>query len=168
MLGRDSTAQDVIDTFKVDLSGKNVVVTGASSGIGIETAKALSLAGANVFALGRNVEKTRGAVADFGATVVQCDLGSLASVRKAAAELMALQVPIHILVNNAGVGFHPTRQTTADGIEVQFGTNHVGHFLLTNLLTDALTAAGEARIVIVSSMAHMQSGINWEDIQFEQ
>lgn len=167
-LGFESTAQDVIDTLKIDLTGKNVVVTGASSGIGIETARALAGAGATVFALGRNVDKTKGAVEAFGATVIQCDLGSLASVRKAAAELLALKVPLHILVNNAGVGFHPTRQTTADGMEVQFGTNHVGHFLLTNLLTDALKAAGEARIVNVSSMAHFRGGINWDDIMFEK
>ena len=127
-----------------------------------------------VILLGRNATKTQGVadsinaeVSEKRATVVPCDLGEIASVRGAATSVLALGVPIHILLNNAGIGFTPERMVTKDGLEAQFGTNHVGHFLLTNLLTQALVAGAPSRVVNVSSKAHMygppdMTDLNWE------
>ena len=176
-LGPRSTGQDVIEKLQVSLAGKNVLVTGASSGIGAEAARVFAKAGADrVLLLGRNVPKTQ-AVADAinaemggtaQATVIQCDLGATASVRAAAAAVVGLGIPVHILLNNAGIGFTPERRVTADGLEAQFGTNHVGHFLLTNLLTEALKAAAPARVVNVSSKAHMYAAPDLSDLNCER
>jgi NAD(P)-dependent dehydrogenase (short-subunit alcohol dehydrogenase family) len=149
-------------------------VTGASSGIGAESVRVLANAGGRIFALGRDVAKTQAVVDSVAAecgdperlTVIECDLSDISSVRRAAATFNALQIPLHILLNNAGVMAIPERAVTVDGFEMQFGTNHLGHFVLTNDLIDALKAGAPSRIVNVSSKAHFRNGMNWDDVQF--
>lgn len=143
-----------------DQTGRTAVVTGANGGLGLETARALARAGATVVMAARNEEK---AVAAEGAIhkgapnaaleVIRLDLGSLASVREAAAQILAAHEAVDILVNNAGVMGIPERKT-ADGFEMQFGVDHLGHFALTGLLMPALLRAESARIVTVTSTAH--------------
>ena len=143
----------------VDLSGKRAVVTGANAGIGLATARELARAGAQVTLACRSKDKAEAAMADIVAAVPEArlsflalDLNSLAAVRHAAAELLQDPRPIHILVNNAGLG--GARGSTEDGFERAFGVNHLGPFLLTHLLLDRVIASGPARIVCVASQAH--------------
>jgi NAD(P)-dependent dehydrogenase (short-subunit alcohol dehydrogenase family) len=143
-----------------DLTGRTAVVTGANGGLGLETARALAKAGATVVMLARNQEKAVEAEADIrrGASgaaleVIELDLGSLASVREAAGQILAGHDSIDILVNNAGVMGIPERKTV-DGFEMQFGVDHLGHFALTALLMPTLLRADAARIVTVTSTAH--------------
>lgn len=139
--------------------GRVAVVTGANGGLGLETARALAGAGATVVLAARNPDKTADAVASITAQhpqatldVVALDLGSLASVRSAAATIVERHPQIGILVNNAGLMGLP-EQATADGCEMQFGVNHLGHFVLTHHLLPAIAAAG-GRVVTVTSTAH--------------
>jgi NAD(P)-dependent dehydrogenase (short-subunit alcohol dehydrogenase family) len=143
-----------------DLRGRTAVVTGANGGLGLETARALAGAGATVAMAARNPEKATAAEADIRASapgasleVVPLDLGSLASVREAAATILAGHETIDVLVNNAGVMGIPERRTV-DGFEMQLGVDHLGHFALTALLMPALLRAEGARIVTVTSTAH--------------
>jgi NAD(P)-dependent dehydrogenase (short-subunit alcohol dehydrogenase family) len=138
-----------------DLSGQSAIVTGANSGIGFVEARTLAEHGAHVILAVRNVEAGREAAARIaGSTEVQhLDLSSLDSVRQFAA---GVQGPVDLLVNNAGVMAPPTRRTTADGFELQFATNHLGHFALTGLLLPALMAARSPRVTTVASLAHNQ------------
>jgi NAD(P)-dependent dehydrogenase (short-subunit alcohol dehydrogenase family) len=157
------------------LKGRVAVVTGANTGLGFETARVLAGRGASVVLAVRDVEKGKQAaarVADTtpGAdlTVQELDLTSLESVRAAAAELRAKHPKIDLLINNAGV-MTPPKQTTRDGFELQFGTNHLGHFALTGLLLDQLLPVPGARVVTVSSLAHrFGAGIRFDDLQWEQ
>jgi len=176
LFGFATTADEVI--AGVDLSGKTAVVTGASSGLGLQTVGTLASAGADVVAAVRDPENFRasdGWVELGGLTkridLVPLDLARLASVRAAGQTIAAQHPHVDILINNAGVMFTP-HSTTADGFELQFGINHLGHFLLTTLLLPELRAAaaatGNARVVTVSSEAHRQWGINLDDIDFEQ
>jgi NAD(P)-dependent dehydrogenase (short-subunit alcohol dehydrogenase family) len=143
-----------------DLSGRTAVVTGANGGLGLETAKAFAGKGAVVVLAARDQDKAKRA-ADVIARattaarleIVPLDLGSLASVREAAEQIMGSHQVIDILVNNAGVMATP-EQKTADGFEMQFGVNHLGHWALTALLMPAIVAAGAARVVTVTSTAH--------------
>ena len=142
-----------------DQTGRVAVVTGANGGLGLETAKALAVAGAHVLMAARDPNKTadavvavRGAAPDARLEVVTLDLASLASVRAAAAEIIAGHERIDILVNNAGLMGIPER-ATADGFEMQFGVNHLGHFALTAQLLPAVLRA-DGRIVTVTSTAH--------------
>jgi len=167
-----STASEVIAGH--DLTGKTALVTGASSGIGIETARALLAAHAAVIlavrdpAKGESVAQTlREATRNAHTHVVTLDLGSLASVRAAAEQCRARWPTLDILINNAGVMATP-QGTTRNGFEVQFGTNHLGHFLLTLLLLPALQAAAPARVVALSSSAHRHSDIHFDDIQYRR
>jgi len=155
--------------------GKNVVVTGASSGIGAEAARIFALSGARVFALGRDPAKTTAVVESINAacgesrvTFVPCDLSSIESIRAAATTINAAGVPLHVLLNNAGVMAIQSRETTKDGFEMQIGTNHIGHFVLTNELTPALKAGAPSRIVNVSSMAHRRGGVIFDDMMLEK
>jgi retinol dehydrogenase 12 len=148
-----------------DLEGKIVAITGANIGIGRAVAEQLADRGASVRLLCRSVDKAEPVAealrAKTDVCVIACDLGNLASVREAAAELLARAEPLHVLINNAGVGGQ--RGTTADGFELHFGVNHLGHFLLTNLLLDRLKASAPARIVHVASGSHYKArGIDWE------
>jgi NAD(P)-dependent dehydrogenase (short-subunit alcohol dehydrogenase family) len=138
-----------------DQSGRTAVVTGANGGLGLETARALAAAGAHVVMAARDQEKAAAARAGIAgsAEVVPLDLASQASVRAAAEAILGAHERIDLLVNNAGVMGIPERQT-ADGFEMQFGVNHLGHWTLTALLLPALRRADGARIVTVTSTAH--------------
>ncbi|ADG76445.1 short-chain dehydrogenase/reductase SDR [Cellulomonas flavigena DSM 20109] len=153
-----------------DQSGRVAVVTGASGGLGLETARVLAARGAHVVLAVRDVEKGKQAAARIdGDTSVQAlDLTSLASVRSAAADLRAAHPRIDLLVNNAGVMYTP-RRTTTDGFELQLGTNHLGHFALTGLLLDRLLPVPGSRVVTVASNAHrMRAAIDFDDLQSER
>jgi NAD(P)-dependent dehydrogenase (short-subunit alcohol dehydrogenase family) len=143
-----------------DQSGRTAVVTGANGGLGLETSRALAAAGAHVVMAARNQEKAaaavediRGTVADPSLEVVALDLGSQASVREAAEQILAAHERIDLLINNAGVMGIPERKTV-DGYEMQFGVDHLGHWSITALLMPALLRADAARIVTVTSTAH--------------
>ena len=170
--GFDTTTDEVLDG--VDLHGRVAVVTGASTGIGLETARALAAAGAQVVLAARGLEKTEAAattirerVPDADLEVGLLDLTSLDSVRAFAVDFLAAHDELHLLVNNAGVMYTPFGHTT-EGFELQFGTNHVGHFLLTCLLAPALVAGAPSRVVNLSSGGHMGSDIVWDDPNFER
>ncbi len=152
------------------------IVTGATGGLGYETALGLARAGARVVLAGRNPKKGDAALARLrreagGATASfeLLDLASLASVAAFAERMLAAHQGLEILVNNAGVMAPPTRQLTADGFELQFGTNFLGHFALTaHLLPALLRAGGGARVVQVSSLAHRGAAIAWGNLQGER
>lgn len=170
--GPTSTTDDVI--AGVDLDGTVAVITGASTGIGLETARALGSAGAEVVLAGRNAAKHAAALATLGEQVpggrfhhVELDLTSLESVRRAAHDVMARHDRIGLLVNNAGVMYTPFERTR-DGFELQFGTNHLGHFAFTVQLAPALVAGAPARIVNLSSAGHRSSDIDWDDPNYER
>jgi NAD(P)-dependent dehydrogenase (short-subunit alcohol dehydrogenase family) len=157
-----------------DLSGKLAVVTGGSDGVGRGLAARLAAAGAEVVLPVRNPAKGEAAIAairqQHGRAAVslrELDLSSLSSVTALAAGLLADDRPIHLLVNNAGVMTPPARQATADGFELQFGTNHLGHFALVNLLLPLLRA-GRARVVSQISVAADRGTINWDDLAWER
>ncbi|QZH65618.1 SDR family NAD(P)-dependent oxidoreductase [Mycolicibacterium farcinogenes] len=158
-----------------DQSGRTAIVTGANTGLGLETAKALAAKGAHVVLAVRNLDKGEAAVEwisrsvrDADLELQRLDLGSLRSVREAAAELRDKHARIDLLINNAGV-MTPPRETTSDGFELQFGTNHLGHFALTGLLLDRLLPVVGSRIVTVSSIGHrFAPGIRFEDLQWER
>jgi NAD(P)-dependent dehydrogenase (short-subunit alcohol dehydrogenase family) len=154
--------------------GKTVVVTGGNSGIGYQTALALSAQGARVIITARNADKGRAAVAALNDTVdgqaaiqlVVFDLGDLASVRRGAAEILEQAPRLDVLINNAGL-IQTLRSETVDGFETTFAVNHLGPFLLTNLLRDRLVESGPARIVNVASTAHAAArhGMPFDDLQ---
>lgn len=153
-----------------DQKGRVAVVTGANTGLGFETARALAERGATVVLAVRDVEKGKQAAARIsGDVAVQAlDLTSLESVRDAAAELHTKHTSIDLLINNAGV-MHPPKQTTRDGFELQLGTNHLGHFAFTGLLLDLLLPVPGSRVVTVSSIAHRswRVSIQFEDLQWD-
>ncbi len=158
----------------VDLSGKACVITGASSGLGRESARALAAAGAHVVLAARDrvaVAETQAWIrAEFPSahtSVVHLDLTSLASVRTAAAAIREITPALDVLMNNAGVMFTPLGRS-ADGFEIQLATNHLGHFALTRLLTPTLVAADSARVVILSSGGHSLGDISFADPNWEQ
>ena len=143
-----------------DLTGRTAVVTGSNGGLGYENARALAQAGATVVIASRASAKTDGAARDLAATVpggsfevVPLDLASLDSIRRAAGEITAAHPSLDILINNAGI-MGIDEAETADGFEMQFGVDHLGHWALTGLLLDSLMAAPAARIVTVTSTAH--------------
>lgn len=157
-----------------DMHGKTVVVTGGNSGIGYETALALSTMGARVIVTARNADKGRAAVAAINDTVegpaavqlVVFDLADLASVRQGAEEILEQAPKLDVLVNNAGLVL-TERAETVDGFEATFATNHLGPFLLTNLLLERIAASAPSRVVNVASAAHASArkGIPFEDLQ---
>jgi NAD(P)-dependent dehydrogenase (short-subunit alcohol dehydrogenase family) len=157
-----------------DQSGRTAIVTGSNTGLGYETAKVLAARGAQVVLAVRDVEKGNAAAAKISGGVSRADiqvqpldLGSLQSVRTAAEELKAAYPRIDLLINNAGV-MYPPKQTTKDGFELQFGTNHLGHFALTGLLLENLLPVPGSRVVVVASIAHnIRAGIHFDDLQWE-
>jgi NAD(P)-dependent dehydrogenase (short-subunit alcohol dehydrogenase family) len=166
--GATTTAAEIVDG--VDLSGRRAVVTGGASGIGIETARALAGAGAEVVLAVRDTAAGERVADDLIAatgnkqiTVSRLDLADRASV---AAFTAAWDGPLHILVANAGVMAAPLTRTP-EGWELQFATNHLGHFALATGLHGALAAAGGARVVAVSSAAHLRSPVVFDDIHFQ-
>ncbi|ANB04451.1 short-chain dehydrogenase [Streptomyces ambofaciens] len=157
-----------------DLTGKRAVVTGASDGIGLGIATRLAAAGAEVVMPVRNPRKGEGAVARIrqraphaNVSLRALDLSSLASVTALGKTLLDEGRPIHLLVNNAGVMTPPDRQTTADGFELQFGTNHLGHFALVHHLLPLLRA-GRARVTSQISVAANRNAINWDDLGWQR
>jgi len=165
--GFHSTAAEV--ARGIDLSGRRAIVTGAASGIGVETARALAGTGAQVTLAVRNLEAGRRVAADISMTTgnlrVQVAALELTDFASIAAFVTSWDGPLHILVNNAGVMAMPERHT-AQGFEMQFVTNHLGHFALALGLRRALAADGAARIVSVSSSAHQRSPVIFDDIHF--
>src|SRR5882757_7535291 len=151
--------------------GTTAVVTGATGGLGYETALALAKAGSEVILTGRDDQKGHAAIEKISREMTaanisyeRLDLASLASVADFAERMQARQ-SLDLLINNAGVMALPRRQTTADGFEMQFGTNHLGHFALTARLMPLLRRAGAPRIVSVSSLAHRTGFIDFDDLQ---
>ncbi len=162
-----STADDVLRG--VDLTGKNVVVTGGHSGIALEATKALARAGASVTVASRDPERAGKIIAGIErVSVSQLDLADPASIDAFAERWLASGKPLHILINCAASTAPKEVQRDARGYEIQFATNHLGHFQLTLRLHPALAAAGGARVVNVSSGAHRFGEIRWDDPSFEQ
>jgi NAD(P)-dependent dehydrogenase (short-subunit alcohol dehydrogenase family) len=167
--GFESTAAEVAEG--IDLSGTRAVVTGAASGIGVETARALAGTGAGVTLAVRDLDAGARIAAEITATtgnadvnVAQLELTDRESIDAFAA---SWEGPLHLLVNNAGVMALKQRELTPQGYEMQFATNHLGHFALALGLHDALAADGHARIVSVSSTGHLRSPVIFEDINFD-
>ncbi len=157
----------------IDLKGKTAIVTGASSGLGVETARALASAGARVILPVRSRGKGEEAAADIKASagngaveVAEMDLAGWDSVRRFADAFVASGAPLHLLINNAGIMATPERRIMGN-IESQFGTNHLGHMLLASRLVPALLKAGKARVVALSSIGHRRSPIKFDDPNFE-
>ncbi|XP_043931116.1 retinol dehydrogenase 12-like isoform X2 [Protopterus annectens] len=157
---------------KARLDGKTVIITGANTGIGKETARDLAARGARVIFACRDTKRGEDAAAEVrnstgngNIIVKKLDLASLASVRQFAKEICETEPHLDILINNAGVlmGSKSQKSQTEDGFEIQFGVNHLGHFLLTNLLLDKLRHSAPSRIVTVSSTAHATGKIQFED-----
>jgi NAD(P)-dependent dehydrogenase (short-subunit alcohol dehydrogenase family) len=169
--GFESTADEVLEG--IDLSGKRVLVTGVSAGLGVETARALVAHGATVVGTARDLTKARRAPAEAfpqkssspPLDLVEADLASLASVRKAASDLLARAKPFDAIIANAGVMACPQGKTH-DGFETQFGTNHLGHFVFVNRLLPLLKPG--ARIVTLSSAGHQLSDVDLDDPNFER
>jgi len=164
--GRSSTAEEV--TAGLDLSGKLALVTGVNSGIGFETLRVLALRGAEVIGTARTREKAAAACREVkGKTVaLACELESQDGIRACAAEVARLGRPLDLLVANAGIMALPKLEQV-NGIEKQFATNHLGHFLLASLLLPQLEASPAARVVVVSSAAHLQAppgGIEFDNL----
>jgi NAD(P)-dependent dehydrogenase (short-subunit alcohol dehydrogenase family) len=158
-----------------DQAGRVAVITGANTGLGYETAAALADHGARVVLAVRNLDKGKDAAARITAKAPQAevalqelDLTSLESVRGAAEQLRSSYDRIDLLINNAGVMWTP-KSTTKDGFELQFGTNHLGHFAFTGLLLDRLLPVAGSRVVTVSSMGHrIRADIHFDDLQWER
>ena len=170
--GFHTTTDEVLDG--VDLSGTSVLVTGASAGLGEETTRALAARGARVAMAVRDVARGDAAVAriradvpDADLEVRELDLASLASIRAFASSFLAAHDRLNVLIDNAGVMACP-QDATADGFELQFGTNHLGHFLLTTLLLPALLAGAPSRVVVLSSAGHKMSDGVLDDPRYER
>ena len=169
--GFSSTADEVLEGK--DLSGRTALITGGYSGLGKETARAMAAKGAHIVLSGRDANKLDDAareIADATGAKVEslvCDLASLDSVRAAAKEAADRFEKIDLLINNAGV-MAPPLERTAEGFELQFGTNHVGHFLLTNLLMPLVEKGDRPRIVNLSSRGHHFDHVHFDDPNYEE
>jgi NAD(P)-dependent dehydrogenase (short-subunit alcohol dehydrogenase family) len=169
--GFDSTTDEVLEG--IDLAGKRVLVTGVSAGLGVETARVLAAHGATVVGTARDLAKARRALAaafppqagNPPVEVIETDLASLKSVRNAARELIDRNTPFDAIIANAGVMACP-QAYTQDGFEMQFGTNHLGHFVFVNRLVPLLKPG--SRVVTLSSAGHQLSDVNLEDPNFER
>ncbi|XP_033125924.1 retinol dehydrogenase 14-like [Anneissia japonica] len=156
------------------MQGKTVIITGANTGIGRETALSLAVREARVILACRDVQKGENAAKyirkntpDGEVVVKKLDLASMKSIREFAEDIIKAEKRLDVLINNAGI-FQPPLQHTEDGFELQFGVNHLGHFLLTNLLLDSLKQTEMSRIVIVSSSLHKRGRINFDDLNSEK
>jgi NAD(P)-dependent dehydrogenase (short-subunit alcohol dehydrogenase family) len=157
------------------LEGRTAVITGATGGLGYETAQALAGAGATVVVTGRSdsrgrdaLQRIRGKFPDARISYETLDLASLASIQDFAARCAAAHASVDVLVNNAGVMALPLRRTTADGFEMQFGTNYLGHYALTARLLPQLRRGDQPRVVNLSSIAHRSGKIDFSDLQGER
>ncbi len=169
--GAETTTDEVLEG--VSLQGRHFMVTGASSGLGEETVRALSSAGAKVTMVARNSGKLNAAADRIRTSVPTSDLqtglvdlADLSSIRSYAEEYLQEAAPIDVLINNAGVMACPF-MTTKDGFEMQFGTNHLGHFLLTNLLMPTIRSGQNPRIINLSSAGHTHADVSLDDPNFE-
>nr|XP_008960497.2 retinol dehydrogenase 13 isoform X1 [Pan paniscus] len=158
---------------KATIPGKTVIVTGANTGIGKQTALELARRGGNIILACRDMEKCEAAAKDIRGETLNhhvnarhLDLASLKSIREFAAKIIEEEERVDILINNAGVMRCP-HWTTEDGFEMQFGVNHLGHFLLTNLLLDKLKASAPSRIINLSSLAHVAGHIDFDDLNWQ-
>ena len=156
------------------LGGRTILVTGASSGLGLEASVQLARLGARVVMVGRDARRTAAALDDVGArsgsrevSSLLCDFASQAEVRRLADAFRARHDRLHVLVNNAG-GVNKRRRVTVDGIETTFAVNHLAGFLLTNLLLDLLLRSAPARVVTVASIGHRQGTLDFDDLGFER
>jgi NAD(P)-dependent dehydrogenase (short-subunit alcohol dehydrogenase family) len=168
----ETTAEEVVKGL--DLSGKTIVVTGSSAGLGTETARVLAKAGATVVLVARNADKNAGVAAAIRAETpnaklaeVTMDLADLASVRRAAREILVSNPKIDALINNAGFVGGP-RTLTPEGAELHFAANHLGPFVFTNLLYPALKAAAPSRVLVLSSNGHRMPGFDFDDLDFSK
>ncbi|HUD51395.1 oxidoreductase [Parvibaculum sp.] len=157
------------------LDGRYALVTGGASGLGYETAAALARRGASVLVADRNVgggedalRRIRAATPGADVSFKPIDLADLGNIRAFSSDLVANERPLDILVNNAGITPPLARRTTADGFELKFGINYLGHFALTGLLLPLLLKSNEPRVVTVSSIAHKQGHIHFDDLQLEK
>lgn len=163
--GRETTAEQV--GAGLDLNGKTVIVTGGYSGVGLETTRALANVGASVIVPARSLEKAKAAVADIPNVKVEAlDLADPDSIDSFAERFLAQNHPLHILINNAGI-MSPPLTRDSRGYELQFATNHLGHFQLTARLWPALKMANGARVVSLSSTGIRFGGVNFDDPNFE-
>jgi NAD(P)-dependent dehydrogenase (short-subunit alcohol dehydrogenase family) len=158
----------------VDLTGRTVLVTGATGGLGEETARALAAAGGDVLLTGRTLASAQAAAERLAAahpharlTPLELDLGSLASVRRCRTEVLALRPALHVLVANAGVMAAP-QGVTADGFETHIGVNHLGHFALVTGLLPVLEAGAPSRLVVLSSAGHRWDDVDLDDLHIER
>lgn len=168
------TAQQIIKDNNLEgaLGDKVVLITGTSSGIGIETVRALKTTGAKIYAAARNLDKARTALAEIlepgKVELLEIDTADFASVHRGAEAFLTKEKKLNLLINNAGIMAVPDRQLTKDGNESQFQTNHLGHFLLFQLLKPTLlassTASFNSRVVNVSSIGHRQAPVNFDDL----
>jgi NAD(P)-dependent dehydrogenase (short-subunit alcohol dehydrogenase family) len=169
--GHDSTADEVLDG--IDLTGKLAVVTGGYSGLGLETTRALTKAGAHVVVPARRPDTAKTVLSEIGLSDIsgveidELDLGDLDSVRAFADRFLASGRSIDLMIDNAAIMAAPETRV-GPGWEAQFATNHLGHFALVNRLWPALAAGGGARVISLSSSGHRRSDIRWDDLQFEQ
>ena len=165
-----ATAEDVVSG--IDMSGKRVLITGASSGIGLETARALAGAGAEITLAVRRKDAGVAAAEEIADSVKGARLDvavlDLSRMQDVEAFAEAWDGPLDVLINNAGIMAPPTRQVTDSGVELQFATNHLGHFALALGLHDALAATGDARIVVVASIGHRRAPVDFDDVNFER
>ncbi|GGS99715.1 SDR family NAD(P)-dependent oxidoreductase [Nonomuraea spiralis] len=162
--GARSTADEVLKG--IDLTGRLALVTGGYSGLGLQTTRALTRAGARVIVPARRPAAAAEAVADIdGVEVGELDLGDLDSVRRFAEEFLATGRDLHLVINNAGIMACPETRV-GPGWEAQFATNHLGHYALVNRLWPAVERGG-GRVVAVSSAGHRRSGMRWDDVMFE-
>lgn len=169
--GATTTADEVLEG--IDLSGRTVFITGGASGLGTETARAMAAKGAHIVIAVRDMAKGEAAVKEIckglsnnAVDIIECDLASLDSIRQCAKTANAKYDKIDLLINNAGVMACPKKET-ADGFEMQFGTNHIGHFLLTNLLMPIVEKGENQRIVNLSSRGHHFDTVHFDDPNFE-
>jgi len=171
-LGATSTTDDVLSG--IDLRGKRILVTGVSAGLGVETARSLAAHGANVVGAARDLDKAARAVAaarrdaaagEGSIDLISLDLASLESVRACASKLLEEGKPFDVIIANAGVMATPFGKT-ADGFETQFGTNHIGHFVLVNRLAPLLRPGG--RVVMLASSGHRFANVDLDDPNFER
>src|SRR5882757_146451 len=171
VFGATSTTEDVLSG--INLRGKRFFVTGVSAGLGVETARALAAHGAHVIGAARDLKKAETAMARVwdeaknggGLELIALDLASLASVRACADKLVAAGKPLDLVINNAGVMACPLSRTS-DGFEMQFGTNHLGHFVLVNRIASLLQPG--SRVVALSSTGHRFADVDLEDPNFER
>ena len=156
------------------MRGKTILITGATNGIGLEAAVELARRGGRIVMVGRDPQRTEAAAADVMArsgsrevSHLLCDFSSQASIRALAADVLSRLDRLDVLVNNAG-GVNKTRRLTGDGIEATFAVNHLGYFLLTNLLLDLLVRSAPARIVTVASVGHRRGTLDFDDLGYER